>query len=134
MSPTDLVPTASEPSPPAEFLRQVANASACFPLCFLLVFYGQWGLSWAVLGYEPRVNLDDPKGVDWVRWLHPFTGCMLIALLPVSAVALVSNLAYVLRSGRGRGLARLLVVAAIVATPLLLQAMDPGGVFQWWID
>ena len=45
MSSTDLAPTSSEPSPPAEFLRQVANASACFPLCFLLVFYGQWGLS-----------------------------------------------------------------------------------------
>ena len=134
MSSTNLAPAVSELSQPTKSLRQVANASAWFPLCALAMLYGQWALSGVVLGHEPRVSLDDPKGVAWVHWLHPVTGCMLIALRPAMLVAVVANLLYAKRSGRAGGNQRLLFVAAIAGWTLLVLAMDPGDVLQWRLD
>ncbi len=122
--------------PPSRLLGRAATCTAAYPLLMLNLLYGQWLLSWWVLGHRPRPSLDDPKNVFGVNWLHIITAAALVGFVPAGCGALVLNTLYVV--GRRLGLlcllVRLTVVVAIWSGSFLLLDRDPGRVLYWWLD
>lgn len=133
-----LVPDDERPAhrPPSRILPFSAHLSAGYPILLLASLYGQWLLSWWVLGHRPLPSLDDPKYKDGASWMHLVTFALLMGLLPAACGALVLNIRYVLKRHL-RGVRLLLRIAAVVllwAGTIVLLSRDPGGVVYWWMD
>lgn len=110
--------------------------ASVYPLLFLALLYGQWLLSWLVLGHPPRPSLDDPADIAGARWLYPITALVLTAF-PVAAGAVLVLNALELRKG-GFQWRRLLIRTALIACAwagtVALLRWDPGLVMYWWLD
>jgi hypothetical protein len=122
--------------PPSRVLRFFAHATAAYPVILLGALYGQWLLSWWMLGHRPQPSLDDPKYIDGANWMHIVTCFALLGFLPAACAAVTLNALYVV-GHRLRGF-RLFVRIAVVSTlwlgTFLLLRWDPGFVLYWWID
>ena len=110
--------------------------ATCYPLALLASLYGQWLLSWALLGHRPRPSLDDPKSIDGALPLRLLTEILMLGFLPMLPVAGVLQVFTPIwhQSGWPRyagGVAAVLL--AWVGTVLWLLA-DPGRVLYWWFD
>ena len=120
---------------PSRLLTFLANLTLLYPLFFLLCLYGQWYLSWFILGHQPIPSLDDPKYIQGASWMHPFTLLALMGLLPALIGALTLNSLHItlndvplkriaMRVGLGIGL----------WAALFLIRWDPQPVVEWWMD
>lgn len=121
---------------PSRALGRAAGLAAAYPLLLLGALYGQWLLSWWVLGHEPRPSLDDPKFIDGASWMHLVTYVALRGLLPVGAGALALNVIYIAlrRPSLAAALLRIGLIVPLWVGTLLLIRYDPGRVLYWWRD
>lgn len=122
--------------PSSRALAVAANAAAAYPLFALGALYGQWLLSWWVLGHQPRPSLDDPKYIDGASWMHEFTGLALMGFVPMAcATAVLNTLNFVRHQNPGLGWSmRILAIVGLWLGALLLLQSDPGLVGSWWLD
>jgi hypothetical protein len=117
-------------------LTRVATTTAAYPLFVLTVLYGQWLLSWSVLGHRPRPSIDDPKYIDGASWMHDITAIAILGFCPVGLCAAVLNTIHFLRHqnpGFVLSVRLSLILTLWLGTILLLRA-DPGRVVDWWLD
>lgn len=122
--------------PPSRALAFFADAAAAYPVMLLGALYGQWLLSWWVLGHPPQPALDDPKYIAGANWMHVVTFLALLGFVPASCAALVLNTLYVIvhRLRGSRLVARSVGVASLWLGTFLLLRWDPGLVLYWWMD
>jgi hypothetical protein len=112
-----------------------ANIGLVYPLFPLGLLYGQWFLSWYMLGHAPRPDWDDPKFISGASWMHPVTTIALLGMFPAAGGALAFNTLHVVIN-RVRGIRLML---RIVGVPLLwlgtiaLPRYHPM-VLVWWLD
>jgi hypothetical protein len=122
--------------PPTRVFGFLSNATAAYPLLLVSALYGQWLLSWWVLGHRPQPSLDDPKYIVGANWMHGVTGCALLGFLPAGFAALALNTLYA-AGHRLRGIrlvARIVLVVSLWLGTFLLLRWDPGLVLYWWFD
>ena len=121
---------------PSRWLAFFAHATAAYPLLLLGSLYGEWLLSWWVLGHRPRPSLDDPKSIDATIWMHIVTYLALRGFAPAGCVAVVLNTLYAInhRVRGSRLLVRVAVIAALWLGTFALLRWDPGLVLFWWFD
>lgn len=121
---------------PSRALGLAAGLAAAYPLLLLGALYGQWLLSWWMLGHQPVSSLDDPKFIDGASWMHPVTGLALLGSVPAGAGALALNAIYIAlrRPPVIAALLRIGLVVALWVGTLLLLRWDPGEVLYWWLD
>ena len=123
---------------PSRLLGFGANATLVYPLVFLACLYGQWFLSWYVLGHVPRPSLDDPKYIDGASWMHPVTSVALMGLLPSAGAGLALNGLHVVlnRPGLPRTALRMLCLLGLWAGTVVLLRWDAKTyqVVEWWTD
>jgi hypothetical protein len=115
-------------------LARRASASLCFPLVPLALLYGEWLLTWAILGHRPVPGVDEAGTIAGAGWIHGLTLFALVLSWPAPIVALVLNAAHV-AVNRPTLLLILARVAAIVLSCLGLYALvrcDPGDIYVWW--
>ena len=126
-------PTARRPS---RVLAYFAHATLAYPLFLLASLYGQWLLSWYVLGHQPQPSLDDPKSIDGASWMHGITYIAIMGFLPAAGVALALNILYAVdRRLRWVGLAiRAVSLLALWVGTFVVLNVDPGMVLYWWFD
>ena len=122
--------------PPSRVLGFFANVTAAYPVLLLGALYGQWLLSWWVLGHRPQPSLDDPKYIDGANWMHVVTYFALLGFVPAGCGALALNTLYLVghRLRGHRLLMRIAVVGALWLGTFLLLRWDPGLVLYWWFD
>jgi hypothetical protein len=115
--------------PPSRVLGFVANAVAAYPLVLLGAVYGQWLVSWWVLGHRPQPALNEAKYI-FNQTLYVVTCSALLGFVPAGLAALALNTLYVVghRLRGPRLLARVAVVAALWLGTYLLLRWDPGRV------
>ena len=106
------------------------------PVVAVALLYGEWLLSWAVLGHVPRPSLDDPKDVAIAHWLMLPTALALVGFVPAAAAAALAHVGAAIEQGRSlaHGVARGLGALALAGLVVLLFRWDPGGVVYWWFD
>jgi hypothetical protein len=117
-------------------LAAMALACTAYPLLLLASLYGQWLLSWVVLGHRPQPSMDDPKYIDGASWMGYITTIAFIGLIPAGIMALVLNvvhIAYHRLSAMGV-LRRALLLFMLWGGAILLLRWDPGLVVYWWLD
>jgi hypothetical protein len=121
---------------PGRSLSVLANATAAFPLFVIAAVYGQWLLSWLLLGHRPVPSIDDPKFIDGASWMSFVTSIALVGFLPVGCLALMLNAlhAVVKPQPLQRQLMRVAVTVALWFATLVLLRSDPGRVVEWWFD
>lgn len=113
-----------------------SNLSLVYPLLLLALLYGQWLLSWAVLGHLPQPSIDDPKFIDGASWMHNLTGLVFWGLVPMVCIGMGLNALYIVK-GRLRilfALRRGLLFVVLWFGTFLLLRLDPGSIFYWWMD
>ena len=126
-------PTARRPS---RVLAYFAHATLAYPLFLLASLYGQWLLSWYVLGHQPQPSLDDPASIDGASWMSGITFVAIMGFLPAAGVALALNILYAVDS-RLRGvrlMVRAFTLLALWVGTMVLIRVDPGFVVYWWFD
>jgi ACR3 family arsenite efflux pump ArsB len=108
---------------------------AC-PLLFIGLVYGEWLLSWWLLGRRPEVSTDDPQGIIGAGWIYPIAMLMLLGMAPCSAAVLIFNGAhiYISKLSAVRSAIRLLTILVVWLGVYLWLQNDPGHVMEWWID
>ena len=121
---------------PSRLLALFAHVTLIYPLLLLGCLYGQWLLSWLVLGHRPQPSLDDPKFIDGASWMHGITLFALMGFIPVGCVAAVFNVLYVVnrRLSLRRVFARIVALAMLWVGTIFLLRWDPGLVVYWWMD
>lgn len=121
---------------PSRLLALSANATLLYPLFLLGALYGQWLLSWCVLGHAPVPSIDDPKDVAGARWMNPITALAIVGWMPAACAAPVLNAFHVFaRRVRGVRLgARVLLLLSLWAGMFVLLRWDPLRVVYWWFD
>lgn len=121
---------------PSRALAVLADLTTAYPLLLFGCLYGQWLLSWWMLGHQPRPSLDDPKDIAGASWMGWMTGCAILGWMPAFFAAAVLQTVRGLRERRPGPNAALrlgLVFALGLGTLALLRA-DPGRVVSWWLD
>lgn len=120
----------------SRFLSVLALATTLYPLFVFVSLYGQWLLSWLVLGHRPVPSMDDPKYIDGASWMHVITGVALIGFLPVGCMALILNTVHMAyhRLPAIRVLWRVLLLVGLWMGAVLILRWDPGRVVYWWLD
>ncbi len=120
----------------SRLLALSAHVTAAYPLLSLVSLYGQWLLSWRMLGRRPLPSLDDPKYIDGASWMHLVTFVAFIGFLPAFFGAVVLNTRYALeRHLRGpRLLLRITIAVALWVSAIVLLNRDPGSVLYWRMD
>src|SRR4051812_26626615 len=73
-----------------------ATLTLVFPLVVLASLYGQWLLSWAMLGRPPQPSWDDPVHIVGASWMHPITSLAIIGFFPGGGCAVLINILYIL--------------------------------------
>ena len=119
--------------PPSRVLGFFANAVAAYPVVLLGAVYGQWLLSWWLLGHRPQPALDEAKYL-LSAGMYVVTCSALLGSVPAGVAALALNTLYVVghRLRGPRLLARIAVVAALWLGTYALLRWDPGRVLYWW--
>lgn len=114
----------------------LADITAVYPVFALGALYGQWLLSWLILGHQPRPSIDDPKYIDGASWMHDITAFALIGCLPMALVTAVVNTVYFCaHSNPGLRLSlRIVGIVGLWIGALLLLRSDIGLVVSWWLD
>src|SRR5438105_14115721 len=102
----------------------------------MLSLYGQWFLSWAVLGHLPRSSLDDPKDVPIAGWLHIVTVLLMLGLMPAAWAGFIVDVVDVIAAPpQGiRIFLRFLAWSVAWRALAILWHADPGGVLYCWFD
>lgn len=120
----------------ARAIAATADITAAYPLLVLGSVYGQWLLSWWLLGHQPRITLDDPKSIAGASWMHYITATALMAWLPLAFVGILANAQhlFVRRPSWPRAGLRLAIIVTLWLGAFLLLRADPGDVMTWWID
>ena len=123
-------------APPSRVLRFLAYVTAAYPLFILASLYGQWLLSWWILGHRPVPSLDDPKSIDGASWMHLITYLALGGFVPAGCGARVFNTFYAInrRLWRFRLVRHIAVIGALWLGTFLSLRWDPGHVLYWWFD
>lgn len=116
--------------------QRIAWALTALPLVTAALLYGEWLLSWAVLGHVPRPSLDDPKDVAFAHWLMWPVALGIVGHLPAALGAIAIHLSVALEQRRGAldTIARVLAVVGISGGFVLWMRWDPGAVVYWWFD
>ena len=117
-------------------LAVLANTTAAFPLFLVASLYGQWLLSWLVLGHQPRPSVDDPNYIAGASWMGFVTGLAFMGYVPVLVVAAALNTLHGLRHRNPgpQAALRISIVVALWLGTLALLRLDPGLVVSWWLD
>jgi hypothetical protein len=120
---------------PPKWLTVLRRTALTFPVLTLLALYGQWFLSWAVLGHPPRPSLDDPKDITGANWMHPITGILLMTYFPAGVMAFALNVAHtVFHQPMRRRILSWTVFFVLWLGAIALLIRDPGKVLYWWFD
>jgi hypothetical protein len=120
-------------------LRRVATIVAIgFPALIPLLVYGDWIVARFELGRWPRLALDDPKHVGtltpivhavsvWgvLRGFYVFCGALVVLLIALLVPKQPNRVQLALRLGFS-----LLSVGALY----VWARLDPGRVFEWYVD
>ncbi|MCU0865567.1 MAG: hypothetical protein MUC36_17415 [Planctomycetes bacterium] len=124
--------------PSLRLLTVLANATAAFPLLLIAALYGQWLLSWLLLGHRPVPSIDDPKYIGGASWMSFVTGIALVGFLPVGCLALLLNALHAVVQPQPwplqRQLMRVVATVTLWFATLVLLRSDPGRVVEWWFD
>lgn len=124
------------PRAPSRWITVAADVTLAWPLFLIGSLYGQWFLSWYLLGHAPRPSADDPKYIIGASWMHPITTIALFGMLPAAGGALAFNTLHVL-GNRVRGIR---LAMRVIALPVLWLGMiallryDRQPVMEWWFD
>jgi hypothetical protein len=120
----------------ARALAVLAYTTAAYPLLLVGLLYGQWLLSWWVLGRQPRPSLDDPAYIAGTSWMHWVTGLVFIGYVPMFIAAAVLNTLCALRHRNpgAQSAIRMTGCVTLWLGSLLLFRADPGLVVAWWCD
>ncbi len=115
--------------------------ASLYPALIIAFFYMTWLTAWCVLGYRPRVDLDDPKDispiVDMVRampFLLLLVGSPLIwfVVTPITLVAVYWNLMKK-KTPIWRGVLQLLIPVCAWMLAYAFIVSDPD-VVTWFFD
>jgi hypothetical protein len=112
-----------------------ANVTAAYPLVLLGSLYGQWFLSWWLIGHRPQPMVDDPKWIEGANVMMLVTFGALLGFVPAGVGALALNTWYAV-SHRLRGprlLVRMTVIAVLWLGTIVLLFW-PAPVLEWWLD
>lgn len=115
---------------------QQRHLTLAYPLLCIGLLYGQWLLSWAVLGHQSQPSLDDPKLIDGASWMHLFTTLAFLGFIPIAFIGVALNVIYMIdRRLKGYKALRyiLLFLTFWLGTFQLLRS-DPGSILIWWFD
>ena len=123
-------------TPASRWITILAHFTTGYPLLLLGSLYGQWLLSWWVLGHVPRPSLDDPTSINGASWMHVFTYFAFVGFVPAGCGAVICNAMYALNHRlRGFRLAlRVIFIVVIWIGTFTLLRWDPARVGYWWID
>jgi len=132
-------------------LTELVKNPKCIWMCTLLLYaypallvgslYYTWFVAWAVLGYQPRPSLDDPKYISAIVDIpyamtmimfmgFPYAAVIGVVMTPVSLASRIQS-----KSG--------LIVATLIGFVLLtvlwcaaigFLRMDPWRVGTWYMD
>lgn len=118
------------------WLVRLANATALYPLFLLGSLYGQWLVSWWILGHRPRPSLDDPKDLVGASWLCDGNVLALVGFVPmVGATALLNTVFFCAhREPSLRLCLRILGILGLWIGTLLFLRADPWRVVEWLVD
>jgi hypothetical protein len=132
--PLDYAPPAYHPS--SRLLAVGAHLTLAYPLFMLGSLYGQWLLSWYMLGHRPLPSMDDPKFIDGASWMGPLTGVAILGFFPVGCAAIVLNVLYIVRArlDGARLFYRILALVMLWPGTLFVLRFDPARVILWWLD
>jgi hypothetical protein len=121
------------PREPFRLLAACAHFTLVYPILALGLLYGQWMISWCILGHMPRPYVDDPAQITVANGLHSQTHIAFAGLIPAIWAGIALNLVYVpLRQlGLARGAQRGLVFVAVWLGAYLLIRHDPFSVVSW---
>jgi len=124
------------PHPASRGFAIAATVAMWLPLVPPACLYGQWIISWVVLGHRPLPSIDDPKFIDGDSWMHLVTGVSFIGFAPALLAAIVLNVWYVASSRLDSGpvARRMLALSAVTGGTIAWLVWDPFRVAYWWID
>lgn len=114
-----------------------AHATLVYPLIVLGLFYGEWFLAWHALGHKPSPwGDDDPNFISGSSWMHPITALALLGIMPVGCIAIVVNVAYVVRNRLSacQVAIRLQTLVGLWLGMIASLWWEPWGVGTWWFD
>jgi hypothetical protein len=118
-------------------LKRFANVTLIYPLIALSLLYGQWLLSWYMIGHRPSpLGDDDPKSIAVARWLHPITLFTLAAIIPATVLAAFCNAAYIIkeRPSAIQAALRLQAVVGLWLGMIMTFFTNPYQIMTWWFD
>jgi hypothetical protein len=116
-------------------LARCASVLLFYPLIPVGLLYGEWLLTWWILGHAPRHALDEAGTIRGSAWVHPLTLFALALSWPAAVAALVLNVVH-FAVNRPPSLPVFARVAVLVVLWLGLYALirfDPGDVHTWWV-
>ena len=109
-----------------------------YPVIATFSVYFYWIVAWLLLGHRPRPSVDDPKEVGWAMgYVYNIVLIMVVLLPPMSVGGLVWAILCPIRSLRERRFGRVMIVVAyalLAFSVWKLATLDPGQVFEWFID
>jgi hypothetical protein len=117
-------------------LRFLADATLLYPVMVLGSLYGQWLLSWYILGHKPIYMTDDPKYISGANWMYWVTAIALSGIMPITCAALACNTAHVCRhrSSAAQVSIRVFTFVGLWLGLLVTIVRDPHGIMAWWLD
>jgi hypothetical protein len=109
-----------------------------YPVIATFSVYFYWIVAWFLLGHRPRPSVDDPKEVGWAMgYVYNIVLIMVVLLPPMSVSGLALAILCPIRSLRKRRFGRVMIVVAnalLAFSVWKLGTLDPGQVFEWFID
>jgi hypothetical protein len=117
-------------------LRFLADATLLYPFFVVGSLYGQWLLSWHMLGHMPIYMTDDPKYISGASWMHLVTAIALLGIMPVACAALACNCAHICRdrSSAAQASFRVCSLVGLWLGMVITIVRDPHGILEWWLD
>jgi hypothetical protein len=109
-----------------------------YPVIAASSVYFYWIVAWFLLGHRPRPSVDDPKEVGWaIGYVYNIVLILVVLLPPMSVGGLALAILCPFRSLRERRFGRVMIVVAnalLAFSVWKLATLDPGQVFEWFID
>lgn len=129
----EYAPTTAPPY--AKWLDVCALAFLCYPVLPIGSLYGEWLLTWGVLGHVPRHVVDEAGSITGSAWMHDITLMSLFFSWPAGLVALVLNVMHLAinRPTLWRSIARIVAMVLLWLAFYALLRFDPGDIYTWWM-
>lgn len=111
------------------------------PFLWWLSHYVTFGVAWLELGRKPVVSLDDPLEIGTatvVAWrLSVILMLVTMPSVPVILIAIVTGFLPPAEGNYWLPRSRMMLIGLFllqVALTIAIARVDPGDVFDWWID